>query len=599
MRGLIRRASVAALGVAVTALAAAPATGEEPRTITGIGNNPANPDWGSTGSLLRRMAAAAYSDGISALARQNLASARVISNAVMHQDTTGGVLIPDPRGLTDYAWAWGQFVDHDIDLSLTTKGEFANIAVPAGDPWFDPSGVGGVTLPFTRSVWDPLTGTGAGDPREQVNSITSYLDSSNVYGSNGFRATWLRAMSAGLMNSITDPVAGEMPPYNDGTMPNAGGMSTSLMVAGDVRANETTTLLALQTLMLREHNRLAASLSAANPAWTDEMVYQRARKIVGALMQHITYDEFLPALLGVGALPAYTGYDPSVDPTIRSVFSTAAYRMGHSMLSPIILRLDANGQVIAAGNLEMMDSFFNPNRLLTEGGLEPVFRGLAAGQSQRVDTKLNDDVRIHLFEGVGGGPPMDLAALNIQRGRDHGLPDYNTVRAAYGLPVRTTFDQISSDAEVVSALESVYANVDEIDPWIGMMAEDLAPGSSVGETIRAILVDQFTRLRDGDRFWYENDPDLAGDLDSIHGTRLADVIARNTAIEPGELQDNVFFLSCPGDLNGDGIVDTVDLTVLLAHWNTSSAAADLNGDGIVNGVDLAYFLNNLGSCLNG
>ena len=586
--------------VVITVAAVGVPAGGQNRSITGDGNNVANPQLGAAAGALRRApgAGSAYADGVSAPARQALASARAISNAVFHQDTTGGVIIPDPRGLTDYAWAWGQFVDHDIDLTPTSATDPAPIAVPTGDPWFDPGAIGGVTLPFTRSIFDPTTGAGPGAPRQQVNAITAFLDASNVYGSDSARAAFVRTMSGGLLKWVEKPGAGVMPPFNDGSMPNAPSTSTAMHLCGDIRANETTTLLALHTLFLREHNRLAASLASQNPAWTDEEVYQRARKIVGALEQHITYNEFLPALLGAGAIPPSTGYNPAIDPGIANEFSTAAYRLGHSLLSPMILRLDAVGGVIPEGNLPMSRSFFNPTALTDEGGLAPIFRGLAAGRSQRVDTKVNDDIRLHLFEGVEGGPAMDLAALNIQRGRDHGLPDYNTIRQAYGLAPVSAFTDISSDAEVVSALMSVYPDVDSIDPWVGMLAEDLMPGSSVGETVRAILIDQFTRLRDGDRFWFQNDPDLASLRPWIESNRLSDVIVRNTGVEPGEIQEQVFFAACGSDLTGDLMVDVEDLTVILLKWNSPAPDADLNGDGIVNGQDIAFVLNNFGSCLN-
>lgn len=587
-----------AVAVCAAMVAAAQPAQAQNRTLTGSGNNVANPDWGAAGARLVRVAGAAYADGVSAPARAGLPSARAVSNAIFHQDTAGGVIIPDPRGLTDYAWAWGQFLDHDIDLTPGAKGESAPIAVPTGDLWFDPQGLGGASLPFTRSLADPATGTGPGDPRQQVNVITAFIDASNVYGSDAARAQFLRAGVGGRLAWIDMPGAGAMPPFNDGTVPNAPSMSAAMHVAGDVRANETTTLLALHTLFLREHNRLAGEIAAANPSWTDEEVYQRARKLVGALIQWITYNEFLPALVGAPAVAPYSGYDPGVDPGIANEFSTAAYRLGHSLLSPMILRLDAAGQVIPEGNLPMARSFFNPPALTDEGGLAPIFRGLAAGRAQRVDTKVNDDIRVRLFEGVEGGPPMDLAALNIQRGRDHGLPDYNTIRQAYGLAPVTAFDEISSDPAVVSALQSVYPDVGAIDPWVGMLAEDLAPGASVGETVRAILVDQFTRLRDGDRFWYRNDPALAGDVDWIESNLLSDVIIRNTSVQAGEIQERVFFAACPSDLTADLVVDLADVSAILLDWNTSSPAADLNGDGIVNGVDITFVLNNFGSCLD-
>ncbi len=592
-----RAAMAAPLAVALCAVVGMSASADD-RSIDGVGNNVANPTWGAADIHLVRMSFADYTDGISTLAGALRENPRVISNAVVHQDTSNGMIIPDPRGLTDYVWAWGQFVDHDLDETPTDGPGTAFIQVPTGDPWYDPEADGGGLLPFRRSRIDFSTGTNVNNPREQENAITAFLDGSAVYGADETRADWLRTHSGGQLKMFADVTNGMMMPYNDGSIPNAGGNDVTLFVGGDVRANETSSLSCMHTLWVREHNRLADEIAAANPTWTDEEIYQRARKIVGALLQKITYDEFLPALLGEGALAPYSGYDDSVNASIATEFSTAAYRVGHTMLSPIVLRLDEFGDPIGSGNLSLRDSFFDPDKIMLEGGMEPIFRGLAAGQMQKVDGFVNDDVRIFLFNEIGSTPPaMDLVALNIQRGRDHGLPDYNSIRVAYGLAPVVNYSDITSDATLQAAIASVYPDINDMDAWIPMIAEDLVPGSSLGETIRTILIDQFTRIRDGDRFWYENDADLSGLMSWIDSQKLSDVIIRNTTINEGEIHENLFFVACPGDIDGNLTVNGSDLAAMLAAWNTSSPAADLNGDGVVNGSDLAAMLAAWGSCI--
>ena len=121
-----------------------------------------------------------------------------------------------------------------------------------------------------------------------------------------------------------------------------------------------------------------------------------------------------------------------------------------------------------------------------------------------------------------------------------------SVRVAYGLPPATSFAQISSDPEVQSALASAYKSVDDIDIWVGGLAEDHVRGAMMGETFSTILADQFTRLRDGDRFWYKNDPfflhheDL---MEEVEHTNLVDIIKRNTDVGK-ELHKKVF--KCKG-----------------------------------------------------
>ncbi len=264
-------------------------------------------------------------------------------------------------------------------------------------------------------------------------------------------------------------------------------------------------------------------------------------------MQVITYREFLPRLLGPDALPPYVGYDPTLNAGINNEFSTAAYRLGHTLLSPRLMRLDADGQAIAAGHLALRDAFFRPDRLVDEGGIEPVLRGLTAQPAQELDAYVVDDVRNFLFGPPGAGG-LDLASLNLQRGRDHGLPAYNVVRQAYGLPPVTSFAQITSDPGVQARLASAYGDVGQLDPWAGALAEDhIAPGM-VGPMVRAVLVDQFRRLRDGDRFWYQRLFD-GDELAALEATRLSDVIRRNTDIAAGEIPDDVFKLATMSDLS--------------------------------------------------
>ena len=143
--------------------------------------------------------------------------------------------------------------------------------------------------------------------------------------------------------------------------------------------------------------------------------------------------------------------------------------------------------------------------------------------------------------GAGG---LDLAALNIQRGRDHGLADYNMARRTMGLPAVRSFADITSSIGVQERLEYLYGSVDNIDPWIGGLAEDHLPDASVGELIADVMVDQFTRLRDGDRFFYRFDDAFSADeIAELEATTLADVIRRNTGIT--DIPDNVFFIDAP------------------------------------------------------
>ncbi|MCR9202196.1 MAG: hypothetical protein NXI04_26435 [Planctomycetaceae bacterium] len=509
-----------------------PGLASEYRSIDGTGNNLDNDQMGSTDEQLLRISAADYADGISAPAGENRPSARTISNEVVASSGPK----PNARGLTDMTWLWGQFLDHDISLTEPSEPhEPFNIEVPSGDALFDPFYTGDKQINMNRSIFDPDTGTQDTGPRQQINQITAFIDGSMVYGSDDVRAAELRSFADGKLR-VTDD---NLMPVNSADLPNAdNGPDLTLFLAGDVRANENVALTAMHTVWVREHNRIAEELLTEAPHLTDEQVYQQARELVIAQIQAVTYNEFLPALLGDQALQSYQGYDPDVDASIATEFSTAAYRFGHSMLSSELLRSNNDGTEAAEGNIALQDAFFAPQEII-DHGIDSVLIGVTSQSANEIDNQLIDDVRNFLFGPPGAGG-FDLASLNIQRGRDHGVASYNQVRADIGLAPVASFADITSDVDVQERLQMLYGTVDNIDLWVGGLAEDHLPGASMGATFHAILCDQFTRLRDGDRFWYENVLD-ADALQMVRSTTLSDVIERNTTAN--SLQDDVFRLA--------------------------------------------------------
>lgn len=509
----------------------------EVRTYDGFGNNIDNPNWGSTFIHLQRLGDSAYSDGVSSLAGSNRLSARAVSNAVISQ--TVGESIPNPVSGSDFVWQWGQFLDHDIDLTDGAE-ETADILVPSGDPSFDPASTGSVMIPFSRALFDPTTGVGTDNPREQENEITSWIDGSMVYGSSDDRMAELRVGPDSPLLKTSD---GNLLPFNEKGLTNANGFITDpaqLFLAGDIRANEQLALATMHTLWVREHNRVARRLANEIPSATPGEIFEQTRRLIISKIQIITYEEWLPILLGENAIPAYSGYDPTINPSIYNEFSAAAFRLGHSMLNESLLRLDSAGAEIEGGHIPLASAFFTaPTILTSEDSLDPILRGLAAQRHQALDEKIVDDLRNFLFGAPGDGG-LDLASLNIQRGRDHGLPDYNRMRNVMGLPRITQFADISANADTVAALSATFDTVDDIDLWVGGLAEDAAPGSQLGPLFQAIMVRQFSDLRDGDRFWYQNDLNPM-EMSRVQGTTLARIIRDNTNIG-NELQDNVFIV---------------------------------------------------------
>jgi hypothetical protein len=520
----------------------------EDRSYDGKGNNQSHADWGAAGQTLNRLVPSNYADGIS-VPVGGVPSAREISNVVGRQTA----LVGNSRNLSGYVYAFGQFITHDIER-LAGGTELMTIPTLPNDPQFR-----GRTLFLPRSMAAPGTGTGPSSPREQLNLNTSFLDASVVYGSDADRSRKLRVTTAeGPGARLLTSGAHNLLPRNTLGLENDDGgtgvAQSNFFVAGDVRANENLALSTLHTLFMREHNRLVDEYTAAHPTWSQEELYQRARKTVGAELQVITYQEFLPALLGSHALAAHTQYDSTLDPTTINEFATAFFRVGHSMLPTTFRRIREDGSPapldpVPSGN----DAFRTTAYLRTGEEFEYQLRGLSVERQEEVDPMVVDNLRNIVVPGV---IDLDLLAGDIQRGRDHGLASYNTMRASYGLQAATSFADITGDASLQAKLAQLYGNVDKVEPFVGALAEDHIPGASIGPVTAAVLNEQFRRLRDGDRFWYENDPAFTPEeIATLQRTQLSDIIRRNTTIE--NLQDNVFFLApaivtSAWTLDGDG-----------------------------------------------
>ena len=506
---------------------------------------------------------------------------RLISDVVNNQanpaDPAEDINTVDKQSLSDFGYSFGQFIDHDIDL---TQDNGAWTPSPCRSAIRSASATD-APLAFNLSQNDPTTGTSTSNPAQQVNSITSYLDLSQVYGSDLATDNALRTFVGGQMktspggppplDNLTYFTAAQLAAINaaEGGMADAGPLPESDMyVTGDTRGNENVELTVLQTLFLDNHNRIASQLQKANPSWTDEQIFQEARKLNIAEYQSIVYNEYVPDLMGSNALPAYKGYNPNVDAAIANEFSTVAFRFGHSLLSGDVERQGNNGQTVAA-DVPLEEDFFDSTILNGQGqpattdpvtglattSIGAVLKGDADGDAQAEDTQVINEVRDLLFNevvpGVGGG--QDLIALDIERGRVNGIGSYNQVRVALGLPAVTSFAQVTSNVKVQQELKAAYGNVNNIDAFEGGLAEDPVKGSDVGPLFQTIMVDQFKSLRDGDRFFYLNEQFNSQEQQILQqGNTLTKVIEANTNVT--NLQSDVFLFkaSIGGTVTANG-----------------------------------------------
>jgi len=328
--------------------------------------------------------------------------------------------------------------------------------------------------------------------------------------------------------------------------------------AGDGRVNENPNLSVLHTIFLREHNRVADQLSRLNPGWSDEKLFQEAKRFVNAEYQHIIYNEWLPAVIGkqymnlYGLFPLTSGhsndYDTSFDPRITNEFATAAFRFGHSLIPGIINVYNTVGRNINP-SFQLKNAFNKPELLRLNGMFDGLIAGFTRDKMQSFDSGFVDDITNNLFDGDRNG--MDLVALNIQRGREHGIAGYNKYRDVCGLGKAKSFSDLSRQMSVrrTQELQQEYNNVDDIDLFVGLFSERPANGAMVGPTTLCIIGDQFARLKKGDRYFYDLDRQSgsfsSGQLQEIRKASMSRILCDNSGVT--QLQPLVF--QVPADFN--------------------------------------------------
>nr|XP_012152649.1 PREDICTED: uncharacterized protein LOC100875470 [Megachile rotundata] len=535
-----------------------PAASLRYRTSDGSCNNLRHLWWGSAMSTMQRFMPPVYSDGVQSIRRsvtgKQLPTAREVT-VVVHEDKDVPL-----ASVTHMLMQWGQFVDHDLTATGQSRGfngtvpqcclkfgsgfqppEFMHpeclpISVSSKDSFFGPLGV--KCLEFVRSGPAPKEDCEFG-PREQLTQVTSYLDASTVYSSNAFQTDTLRLFRNGLLQYGKLQSQRPVLPKLDSDLCKRGSLSTNCFRAGDGRLGEQPALTSLHVAFLRLHNRIATKLAALNPHWSDEKLFQESRRIVGAIVQHITYREFLPIVLGQDVMKIfdlellkkdyYQGYDPKVNPTVANEFSTAAYRFGHSLVQQSFVRFDSHHRPIF-NNVSIHDEFTNSVNLETAGSVDRLLLGLINQPSQRRDEHISEELTNHLFQTPNFPFGMDLASINIQRGRDHGIPPYVQWREPCGLSSIKSFEDLDRVMSPSTArkFRFVYSSVEDIDLFSGGLAEKSVKGGLVGPTFACIIGQQFSNLRRGDRFWYEN-PDqessfTLGQLQQIRRVSLAQVL---------------------------------------------------------------------------
>ncbi|XP_016981947.2 uncharacterized protein LOC108046634 [Drosophila rhopaloa] len=527
---------------------------ERYRTHDGTCNNKRRPRWGAAQMPFNRFLPPEYGDGVdtvrSSADGSTLSSSRFVS-LLVHGAREG------EAPLTLMIAQWGQLLDHDLTSTAQPRSINGSIPsccggkdfhpacfpikVPLDDPWLAPLKVR--CLEFLRSApaqrrdcvlsW-----------REQTNQVTSYIDASPIYSNSAKSSDNGRVFRHGLL------VYGRGDPAED--VCQRGAMATKCIRSGDGRSGEQPGLLAMHHVWVGEHNRIAMELSELNPHWSDEKVYQETRRIVGALFQHITFREFLPVILGrevaklfdLELMPTgfYERYSSKVNPTVANAFAAAAFRFGHSLVQNSYTRCDRHHNVI--NNNVSLHEEFQRGDIGSAGSLHRLLRGLASQRALKRDEFITPELTNHLFQTPGFPFGLDLAAINIQRGRDHGIAPYSSWRVPCGLSPILSWDDFANvvGPESAKRIGHAYRSVHDIDLFVGGIAERPVVGGLVGPTFACIIAQQFSNARRGDRFWYENggfeSSFTPAQLHSLRRVSLAQVLCRT--VGGGTLQPHIF-----------------------------------------------------------
>nr|XP_021551450.1 dual oxidase 2 [Neomonachus schauinslandi] len=546
-------------------------------------NNLRHHERGAAGFRLQRLVPANYADGVyQALGEPLLPNPRLLSDAAM-RGTAGQ---PSHSNRTVLGVFFGYHVLSDL-VSVETPGcpaEFLNIHIPPGDPVFDPDRRGDVVLPFQRSRWDPETGQSPSNPRDLTNEVTGWLDGSAIYGSSHSWSDALRSFSGGQLASGPDPAfpRNAQSPLLMWTAPDpATGQRGpgGLYAFGAERGNRDPFLQALGLLWFRYHNLCAQRLAREHPQWGDEELFQHARKRVIATYQNIVLYEWLPSFLQKTP-PKYAGYSPFLDPSISPEFLVASEQFFSTMVPPGVYMRNASCQFQmvpyegfgSSPALRVCNSYWrreNAN-LNSAQAVDQLLLGMASQIAELEDRIVVEDLRDY-WPGPGKFSRTDYVASSIQRGRDMGLPSYTQALMALGLDTPRNWSHINPhvDPQVLEATAALY-NQD-------LSRLELLPGGLLeshgdpGPLFSTIVLNQFVRLRDGDRYWFENTRNglfSKKEIAEIRNTTFSDVLVAVTNVDPSALQPRVFIWEeggpCPQpqQLTTQGLPSCVPLTML-------------------------------------
>uniref|UniRef100_A0A8C1ES08 NAD(P)H oxidase (H2O2-forming) n=1 Tax=Cyprinus carpio carpio TaxID=630221 RepID=A0A8C1ES08_CYPCA len=467
-------------------------------------NNLADHDRGAADAALVRLFPAQYTDGVY-LPRQepHLPNPRQISNIAMSGQS--GLMSYRNRSVQSVAFGYHVWSEISETRRPGCPPEFMHIKVQKEDPVFGSNSSQPVLLQFQRAEWDPSTGKSPNNPRTQV----PWIDGSSIYGSSSSWCDALRTFSKGLLASGSSK---DMPRRSSSGYlmwsapdPSTSPGSQELYEFGNAWANENIFTVTEGIIWFRYHNYLASKLHEEHPFWSDEELFQNARKRVIATFQ------------------------------VKN--RTCHYKSA------------VNSDASKSPALRLCNTFWNRNNpnLQSSQDVDELIMGMASQIAEREDNIIVEDLRDYMY-GPLRFSRSDAVALTIQRGRDFGLPSYNQIRESLNMRPVNSWDEINPKLKNTQVkLVELYENdISRLELFVGGLLESQ---EGPGPVFSTIILDQFERIRNADRFWFENIQNglfTEEEIQAIRNTTFHDVLLDVTSAEEGDIQKNVFFW-----VNGD------------------------------------------------
>mmetsp|Transcript_22791 Transcript_22791/g.25964 ORF Transcript_22791/g.25964 Transcript_22791/m.25964 type:complete len:1587 (-) Transcript_22791:233-4993(-) len=471
-------------------------------SIDGKNNNRLNPQWGARNTPRIRCqmnGTTSFLDGISIPVDEinsNLPSARRIMENIFR--------FPKPnkdKTMSHMVLELGHFIAHDImsgpnrnvnksePFDIPCDGNLTDLMFcPVTGKYYNASDVVLSSMPFFRQKY--VISSTSSSPRETFQGQTHWLDLSNVYGHTFERVSEMRdGLDGGLLKLENDLV----PQKNI-----------------DFVMNASPGVFSLYVVFIRYHNFVAREFAKNDPKLTNDELFYLARQKTIAVYQSFVEEKYIPTVIG-NTLDPHKGYNETVNPNIDEFFASIGFRYAHSSFSNVVQVIDKD--MIPTDSLSLRDVFnqSEPNKNVLSlveryGGIEPFLRGLAIVPAKAVDASIVDDLNIW---------SEATSVLDVQRARDVGIPLYNNARVELGLNPMETMEDLVKGYSINSKVREgllerlnilYHSNVSLVDAYVGSLIEPPLERNQdfLGPLLTKSIKDQFTRLRDGDRFWYKN-----------------------------------------------------------------------------------------------